>query len=547
MRIPRGWLGLALVLAMWPGIAQPAPRLVLLVVIDQLSLDLFLQAKPHLGHLGLARLWDEGTRFLDATYSDASTFTGPGHACIVTGTYPHENGMVGNSYFDRATGKIAPILSDPETQLLDEGRAVEEGASPIHLDAEALGDRLRLTTGMKARVVAIALKDRAAVAMGGHLGQAYWFRATTGAMTTSSYYAGALPDWVREFDSRKLADDFLGRTWDRALPAKEYPPWDRPPYQANVLGLGASFPHTLGGSRARPSPDSYAALMITPFANELEVAFAKAAIDALQLGRNGVPDLLAVSFTSNDYIGHAFGPQSPEAMDAAVRVDQSVASLLKAAEAAAGKGNVLAVFTADHGAPPVPEFLAPYGFDSGRISASKLKERVSNALARLYGPADYVSAIEGRDIYIDGAAVAKHGGNSTIAAQTAASAARQTPGIFAAWTRDDLLNNRIPKTPSAHAAQLAMNRKRSGDVFVEPRPFHLLSEGIHTERHGTSHGTPYRYDASVPLAFWGQAVPSRTVLRPVDMADVATTLSHMLGVGEPASTEGTVIPEVFAR
>jgi hypothetical protein len=251
-------LALALALPAVSLAASPTskgPRLAVILVVDQFSYETMRAMRHHFGKTGIERLTSEGASFTQAHYSHATTYTGPGHACIASGAYANKNGIVANKYYDRAAGKIFTMLADAAHPVLEQEPRADDDSSPVNFIGETVGDRLRVATGMKAKVVAIATKDRAAVLLGGRLGSAYWMSEENGKMTTSTYYATELPAWVKAFNDKKIPDLWFGKTWDRSMPEKDYDGKDDRPYESGKA-MGRTFPHKLTASRASPAPTS---------------------------------------------------------------------------------------------------------------------------------------------------------------------------------------------------------------------------------------------------------------------------------------------------
>ncbi len=534
----KAWVVLIVAVAS-TALAKP-PRLVVLLVADQLGANTLEKHRALLGKQGVLKLFAEGARFTQARYPYASTYTCPGHACLSTGAYPHVNGVAGNRYYDRATGKVITTLADEAHPLLEVAPNPEDEVSPADLKVESLGDRLRAQTGGK--VVAVALKDRAAVLLAGHGGAAYWFSEANGKMTTSTFYAEQLPAWVRAFNDRKLADAAFGKRWERALPAARYTGPDDAPYEADYKGLGRTFPHPLTGKLSAPGPDFYLAYVASPLALQLELAFVEAAIDAEGLGADEKTDLLAVSFSSTDYAGHAYGPDSHEVQDVLVHLDRAIAQLIAKLEKKLGKKNVVFAFSADHGVASAPERSAAAGLKAQRVKRSEVKQAVQKALSAAFGPAeDWVLAAEDPSLYLNAKLAAERGVSMEKAEQVALAGALSVPGIAAGFTRTQLLKDKGGDAPFARAMSLSFYPPRAGDVFLVPAEYCFW--GAYGERTvGTTHGTPHAYDSHVPLVFYGAGVWPGLHEEPVEMGDVAPTLAALAGIKGLPQAEGKPLP-----
>lgn len=525
-----------------PAKESPPPKLVVLLVVDQLGADVLSQMEPRLGAKGIKKILG-GTRYTESTYHQLATYTGPGHALLGTGVYPHKNGIVSNKYFDRTTGKSITTLLDPAHPLIDSPADPEDDSSPEHLLAPTVGDLLKKKSP-DSKVVAIALKDRAAVLMGGHEGKAYWLSENTGKMTTSTFFETALPAWVNDFNTKNPMDAQFGKVWDRSQPAAKYTGPDDAPYEGDYKGLGKTFPHKITGKLDKPGPDFYVAFAATPLATDWELAFVKSAIDAEGLGKDATPDLLAVSFTAPDYAGHAYGPNSHEVQDSILGVDRAVGELIAYVEKKVGAKNVVFAFSADHGSAPAPEKLATEGKTARRIKKAEIKAAVQKALQDKYGQGDWVVALEDPSIYLNTKLAAEKKIASEEMEKTALEAALKVPQIAAGFTRTELMAGTNPERPFFAATRLTFHPDRAGEVLLVPAENSFW--GKYGEKNeGSTHGSPYQYDNHVPLAFYGAGVRAKQVVKtPVDQADVAPTLAAVLGLDPIPDADGKVLAEV---
>ncbi|MES4793400.1 MAG: hypothetical protein C4321_10875 [Chloroflexota bacterium] len=370
--------------------APHPPRLVVLIVIDQFRQDFLTRFTPFFGTGGFRRLMEQGANFTSAHYTNSTTYTGPGHACIVTGTYPYKNGILAIYWYNRASKQREAMVYDPDAQLLDGPTEPTDETSPRNLIGTTIGDQLILSNNGHSRVLGLSNKDRAAQIPGGKLGKAYWFSERRGEMTSSTYYGRMLPRWLQEVNARRLPDASFNRPWTRLLPESAYniSRADDYPYESNVEGLGRTFPHPVNGRLAAPGPAFYAAFMLTPWANDYQFAVARAAIEAENLRRDEYPDFLSISLTAQDLVGHEFGPESQEAQDLVVRTDRQLAEFLAYLTGRFAPEDLLIAFTADHGGMPIPEYLASLGLQAGRIPKMETRAVVERALDAHFGEGD---------------------------------------------------------------------------------------------------------------------------------------------------------------
>lgn len=532
-------LPLALALLFSTQAFARAPRLTLFITVDALGTDLLLRNRAHF-HGGLATLLDRGAFFPDARYEQAEVATAPGHAVLSTGAYPWRNGIVANRILNRATGKEEPIFWDPGHPALGAPSGPED-SSPEALLGETLSDHLRLFTGGRGKVVVLAGKARAAIALAGRLGSPFWFSEPVGRLVTGTFYAKELPPWMKAFNDRRLPDQAFGQTWTLSLPEKSYTGEDDRPFEADVYGMKRKFPHPLSAGLPAPGPQSYAAFAGSPFFDEFLVEAAKAALAGEQLGKDDIPDLLAVSFSALDYVYHRYGPYSWEIQDALVRLDRAVGELIAAAErAAGGRPNLLVVLSADHGGAAIPEELLAAGIPALRVRPSALRSGLQAELSRGFGTSLLLSFSDFQVVLDDKALETRKLDGAAVRRAAAAWLGRQ-PGVAIAVARDDL-----GTCDDLQGYQAALRRSyfpgRSGDVLFLLRPFAVLDESDT----GTSHGLPYAYDAQVPVVLLGHGVRPGLYTQRIHPSDVAPTAAMLMEMGGLAAAEGVPRSEAIA-
>jgi predicted AlkP superfamily pyrophosphatase or phosphodiesterase len=531
-------LALGLLLLASPVLAKP-PRLTLFITIDSLGTDVLLRNRSHF-RAGLATLLDKGAFFPDARYEQAEVQTAPGHAVLATGAYPWRTGIVSNRFFNRATGKDEPIYWDPGHPVLGTPAGPDD-SSPEALLAETLADHLRLFTAAKGKVVVLSGKARAAISLAGRLGAPFWFNDAVGRLVTGTFYAKELPAWVKALNDRRIPDQAFAQSWTLSLPEKAYSGQDDRPFESDALGMKRRFPHPLSAGLASPGPQSYAAFATSPYFDEYLVEAAKAAISAEQLGKDDIPDVLAVSFSALDRIYHAYGPYSWEVQDALVRMDKSLGELLTVAErAAGGRANLLVVLSADHGGAAIPEELIAAGLPGLRVKPSALKSGLQAELTRAFG-APLLLAFSQFDVVLDDKAMETRKLDGASVRRAAAAWLARQPGVALAVARDDLGGS-----DDLQGYQASLRRSyfpsRSGDVLFLLRPFAVLEESDD----GTSHGLPYAYDAQVPLVLYGRSVRPGTYTQRIQAVDVAPTTAMLMEMGGLAGAEGVPRSEAIS-
>ena len=501
------------------------PRLVILIIIDQFRNDYLDRFRPHFVAGGFNRLMS-GARFTTCRYDYAITATGPGHASIATGTYPSNHGIIENAWYDRELKRPVNCVEDGSTRIVDSAQGPNEkrGASPHFLLGTTLGDELRLASDFQSKVVSISLKDRAAILPGGHTANAaYWYQASTGGFVSSTYYMSALPGWVAGFNDGLPAKEYCGKAW-KAL--------DETPGAS-----GQVFTEYKGGpGEACPSPQFLSWVDGTPYISEIELRFAREAIRGEKLGQGPATetDLLTISLSANDYIGHAKGPYSPQVADMTLRTDRALASFLNDVDKMVGLANVWIALSGDHGVAPTPQTVKDRQLGMGSFSSKSVQEAVEAAISKAYGADNWVDSLDIPYIYLNRNVISKHGISPEKVEAEAARAAMTVPGVNLAITRTSLLTGSIPDSPMSRKVINSFNFRRSGDVFIVLDQFAVPS-GSDTE---TTHGSPWNYDAQVPLILWGSGFKPGTYTQPCQPIDLVASLAASLGLSQPSGATG---------
>lgn len=502
-----------------PAVTAPAttarPKLVVLIVADQFRADYLTRFGPEY-NAGLARLLKNGAVFTNAHQDHFPTVTAVGHSVTMSGAYPAVSGIVGNEWYDRVSASIVTSVSDSAETLL--GAEGSGAASPRRLLVSTVGDQLKMSGITPAKVVGISMKDRAAILPAGHMADgAYWFDHNSGNFVSSTYYFKTLPAWAEAFNARKVANSYAGKVW--ALTGSGKP-----------LSMLASEP-------GRPL---YEGIYNSAFGNDLLEAFAEAAIDGEKLGQNGGTDILTMSFSSNDAVGHRTGPDSQEVHDICLRTDQAIGAFLDAVDKKVGLANTLIVFTADHGVAPVPEVNQQRHMPGGRLGKT-LSQALDKALTDKYGAGHWVAANMEEQIYLDRPFIESRKLKLEDVQETAAKALLAVPHIDRVFTSEDLRRGRYNQDPIALRVAKGFNERRGGDLYVVFESYWLA--GSNTS--GTSHGMPFNYDSHVPLVFMGSGVKPGRYHSSVAIFNLAPTLATMLDIELPSGAFGRVLDEMF--
>ena len=553
------------------------PRLVLLIVVDQFRYDYLTRFGDLFGSRGIGRLLRAGASWTKANFDQMPTFTAPGHAVFLTGAWPSQTGIIANEWYERETGRKVKSVTDDTTSKLG-GKPGEKGYSPRRQLCSTVGDELRAADGDRSKVIGISAKDRAAILPAGRRGNAaYWFSDDNGNMISSTYYFNQLPDWVTRFNNRHLADGWFGARWDRLLPEAEYlkragqddVPWEN---QDKALNDTNFFPHVITGGVAKPEKNFYKALDYTPFSNDLLVAFTEEAIANERLGEDSDPDILSVSFSANDYVGHRFGPYSQEVMDMSLRVDRQIGTLLDFVDTRIGLQNTVVIFTADHGASPVPEQAALMNLHGRRYQKADLRGIVEEGLkARYARPArsdrpaspaiDYIQSFTNKketepglinsNFYLNRAALQRDGIDLDECERVVGELSLRMPGAARYFTRAQLESKSI--SASDAVARRVLNGfypSRSGDVIIVFEPYTILfdlPDDPTDERSTATHGSPYSFDTHVPLIIMGRDFVRGRYTQAATPADIAETLASLLKVPAPNCSVGRVLSEAFVN
>ena len=521
-----------------PKRTQKKPRLVVQITVDQLRTDLVARYADRYGEGGLRRFLDVGVFYDNARYAHAITETAVGHATLFTGALPSAHGIVGNEWLEG--GRKRSSVEDARYPLIGAEKP-SAGASPDALRVSTLGDELKLASDGRALVFGVALKDRAAILPAGHAGKAFWFEEASGRFVTSSYYYPTTPEWLSTFSAKRPLDRFPAQ-WDLLLGRDTYRQRenDARPFEKPLEG-GPSFPHVLGGA----DPQSRArAVKHSPFGDELTMDLVEALFDAENLGRDEIPDLLAISFSATDIVGHAFGPESLEAEDNLLRLDRTIARLFSLLLSRLPPQQMVVVLSADHGISETPEHLASLGLPSGRHPAGTVLVQELNAklVERLGAGADFVLGFANPCLWLDEAKIAGRNLAVEDVERMIADLALARPGFARAITRSDLLRNRLPQNEIEVRVRDSFDRERTGHVYLVPAPGWV--QATDPAELAAMHGTPYSYDRSVPIAFWGLGLAPQHVKSEADPRDIAASLAALTAVNAPSGSSGRVLAEL---
>jgi predicted AlkP superfamily pyrophosphatase or phosphodiesterase len=520
------------------------PKLVVLIIADQFKADYLFRFNHLFGNNGFKRLISRGAYFTNANYPYANTRTATGHSTIVSGSIPAIHGVIGNGWYDRETGGLIYSATDKKVRGVGSDRAT---SSPSLLLTTTLGDQLRISNNYQSKSIGISHKDRSATFIAGRSGNAaYWFDNKNGAMVSSTYFINSLPDWVVNFNNQRLADQYFRKIWDRKLPDSAYniSDSDDAPYERAMEGEKTVFPHVIDGNESEIGAAYYHQFTATPFANEFLLRFAISALKEEKLGQDEFPDLLAVSFSSTDLVGHNYGPYSQEMEDMVIRFDDVLAIFLDAIDQQLGLDNVLIAFTSDHGVAPIPDYSQAHNQGGIRILGAELISNVEKALQSRYGEGEYISSLVNNQFYLNEKTIREKKLNQAEVEDFVGQVAIKTKGIATFFTRSRILSGEVSNTVIGLKIMAGFHQKRSGDVWLLPEPLTLIAHGP-DEIFGTDHGTPYVYDTHVPIIIAGYGIKPGIYQMPASPSDITPTLCSIVGIAAPSGSVGRVLNEAI--
>lgn len=522
---------------------QERPRLVLFIVVDQLRGDMPWRFQDRFGQGGFRLLMEQGVAYKQAHFQHSSTFTSSGHATLVTGGHAAQHGFPGNDWHDRNSGRQVYCVEDEAHSEI--GRAAEEhaGTSPRNLTSSTFGDELYVATDGRSRVFSVSMKDRSAIIMGGRFGKAYWYRDDAGSFVTSTYYYSDYPAWVARWNEADHVGQYADKHWELLRNPSEYIYAERDdrPFEVSHKHLGRTFPHKLGADNPA---DFYSALRYSPMGDEYTLEFAKELVVQEQLGAGDHTDVLSIGLSATDYIGHAFGPNSLEAEDNLLRLNQNLSRFFTFVDNQVGLENTLVVLSADHGVDASPEHTYGLGGPAGRHYPDLFIRALNDRLKeRLSTERDLITAFWNPSLYLDLAALKELGFGVEQVERVLAEEVLTLDGFAYAVTRTDLLKSRTYEDPILRKVQRGFHPRRSGNVVVVQSPSWYLYP--QADAYSAMHGSPYAYDTYVPVFFAGAGLSGQLVDRQIAPHDVAATVASLLGIQPPSGSTGTPLTEVL--
>lgn len=516
-----------------PLAARQRPRLAVLMVIDQARPDYLTRFAPYFTK-GFRRLIDSGAFFPNVYHDHANTETAVGHAALSTGCFPNRNGIIANEWYERAEKRLLYCCEDSSAVTLDHPKLA--GRSPRRLQVPAVGDWLK-QANPESKVVSVSVKDRAAILLGGlDPDGVCWFDRRTGDFVTSSYYSKTVPEWLRRFNARRLPDSVVNGTWGLLLDDSAYARFGNDDVPNENDAVHTTFPHTIDIPDSNVTKDRYREFVATPFADQVTLRLAEQVVQAHGLGNDDTPDLLCVSCSAADAIGHRFGPSSWEIEDYYLRMDGYVAEFLAFLDATVGAGNYVVAISSDHGVSPFPELLATRGVTAYRQNYDSLLSQLAGVGvqvgASLGLPAPPLALKDGEPL-VDYAMAEQRGIAARVLDSALVSSVRGLPYIADVFTRDELSRNAADR-PYGELYVNVYHPQRGPDLYLRLKE-HIL---VTNDSTGASHGTPYADDSNVPLLLFGKGIAGERITDRVRTVDIAPTLAELLGMPTPASVDG---------
>ncbi|MFW0718797.1 alkaline phosphatase PafA [Pedobacter sp. N23S346] len=509
------------------------PKLVVGLVVDQMRWDYLYRYYNRYTNGGFKRLINEGFSVENTFIPYTPTYTACGHSCIYTGSVPAVNGIIGNDWFDPETKKSVYCTEDTSAVTVGSTPSPEGNMSPKNLLTTTITDELRLATNFRGKVIGISLKDRGSILPAGHAANAaYWYQGSTGNWITSSYYMKEVPTWIADYNKLKLANKFYAKNWETLYPINTYvnSTADEQTYE----GKQSTFPHSL----AQFAGKNYDVIRSTPYGNTITLDLAKLAILSEDLGQDNITDFLAVSCSSTDYVGHAYGPNSIEAEDTYLRLDKDIEEFFNYLDRKVGKGNYTVFLTADHGAAHVPGFMQANKLPSGVVSDKDIASKLNTYLNDKFKVNNVVLRSMNNQIIFDHDKTDQLNVSFDVIKSASIEFLKKMDGFANVVDISKISQATLPEIQKKMITN-GYNARRSGDLYyiLNPNWFNGTSTG-------TTHGNWNPYDSHIPLVFMGWGIKPGASNKTHYMTDIAPTLAALLHIQMPSGNVGEPITEI---
>lgn len=517
------------------------PKLIVGIVVDQMRWDYINQFKPFFtSQQGFLRFMNEGASCNNNLIPYVPTVTACGHTAVYTGATPALHGITGNNWYDNYKQKNVYCVEDPTVQSVGVEGSAAGKMSPVNVWTSTIGDEIKLATNFKSKVIGISIKDRGAIIPAGHSADgAFWYDSKSGNFISSTYYGKNLPIWVSDYNAAHRVDSLYAKGWNLSLARSIYEAncdGDINPYESTPLGSEQKgFPYSLNQFIGK----DYGKIASTPYGNSLVLELAEKALTGEQMGQDDKTDLLAISFSSPDYIGHSFGPNSWETMDGYIKLDEMIAQLLASLDKQVGKNNYTVFLTADHAVANIPDYAKKHKIPGGLISESGLKKELGQLLIKKGLDEKLITAIGEYNIHFNHPLMDSLKVDHDDLVEIVRNYVEQKPGILQVVEAREAAEAALPVQLRERIVN-GYNPQRSGDLFIVTKSGYM--DGYAT---GTNHGVFYNYDAHIPLLWYGNGIKKGQVNSVNYMTDIAPTVTTLLGIQMPSGSIGHPILEVL--
>tara|TARA_Y100001954_G_scaffold167055_1_gene177323 strand:- start:257 stop:1843 length:1587 start_codon:yes stop_codon:yes gene_type:complete len=500
------------------------PKLIIGIVVDQMRFDYIQRFWNNFSEEGFKKLINQGHFFRNTRFGYVPTYTGPGHASIFTGTTPSMHGIIANNWYDKNTEELIYCAGDGNTHTIcncekniNDVLSEDGKMSPKHMLTSTIGDEIKLFNS-NSKVIGISLKDRGAILSAGHSANAAYWMDKHGEWITSSYYMQNLPEWLVKYQSKKSVSQYLKGNWS----------------YKNM------FNHSLDSILIN---DGAGGIKVTPMGNTILKDLAIEIIKNEKLGKNEDIDMLTISFSSTDYIGHKYGPHADEIKDTYIKLDKDIAEILKYID----KDNSIVFLTADHGVVSEPHELIERKIPSGYFDKEKLIKSLNEYLNKKFVDQNMVTSkswiknFSNLQLFLDHDLITHSSFSLKDIQEACAAFILNFEGVKNTFTQYQMMNTSQYSSSTRTLIQRGFNPKRSGDVIIVLQTGWISNSW---KNGGTTHGSSYSYDTHVPLIFWGAMIPKGHTDRLVNIRDIAPTISTILGISYPNGCTGNPLSEI---
>jgi len=522
-------------------ITNAKPKLVVGIMVDQMRWDYINRFKPYFtSQNGFMRFLNEGATCDNTLIPYVPTVTACGHASVYTGSVPGINGIAGNNWFDNDKQKAVYCVDDANVSSVGVDNSAAGKMSPVNLWTSTIGDEMKLASNFRSKVIGISIKDRGAILPAGHTADgAYWYDSKTGNFISSTYYGAQLPTWVAQYNAKHRPDSLYQLDWNLSLPKAIYEAncdIDQNNYESTPLGKEQKgFPYSLHQFIGK----DYGKIASTPYGNTLVAELAEQALSNAQLGQDNITDLLAISFSSPDYIGHSFGPDSWETLDGYVKLDALLAQLFTSLDKKVGKGNYTVFLTADHAVANIPGFAKKHNLPGGIVIEDQIKKGLGDYIASKGLDAKLISAVREYNVHFNHGLMDSLGITNEKLIALSTQYLQKLPEVLQVVDARHAATAPVPQSLRERIVN-GYNPQRAGDLLILTKSGYV--DGFST---GTSHGVLYNYDAHIPFLLFGNGIKHGVVNTPTFMTDIAPTITTLLGIQMPSGAIGKPVVEVL--